>query len=364
MAKDRLADERVKPSEFASNGLMLLPQVKIESYSLELRDEEGFIGDQASQTAFRELLEHWRKRLRSKRGKDPFGKVSSAKIAKKVLDEAIHPKRNKDEASDMVHAAIEEFSIELVQVIRRHLRQKTWRKVQRIVLGGGFPGSYVGEQTLLQASILLHCAGVPVQLARLVHEPDDGGLIGWVHLAPSAMLAEYDAILAVDIGGTNVRCGIVKTRRRKAADFSQAEVVRRHKWRHADDGPPRQMLVQGIADMLHELIAHARRKDIALAPFVGIACPGLIREDGSIARGAQNMPGDWASEHFHLPTELAKHLPLISKHHPLVMMHNDAVVQGLSELPFMQDVKHWAILTIGTGLGNVSYTNRKPLTVA
>ena len=83
-----------------------------------------------------------------------------------------------------------------------------------------------------------------------------------------------------------------------------------------------------------------------------------LREDGSIARGAQNMPGDWSSEHFHLPTELAKHLPLISKHHPLVMMHNDAVVQGLSELPFMQDVKHWAVLTIGTGLGNASYTNR------
>jgi hypothetical protein len=41
----------------------------------------------------------------------------------------------------------------------------------------------------------------------------------------------------------------------------------------------------------------------------------------------------------------------------LVLMHNDAVVQGLSELPFMRDVKHWGVLTIGTGLGNVSFTN-------
>ena len=39
-------------------------------------------------------------------------------------------------------------------------------------------------------------------------------------------------------------------------------------------------------------------------------------------------------------------------------MHNDAVVQGLSELPFMQDVKHWGVLTIGTGLGNAHFTNR------
>jgi hypothetical protein len=40
-------------------------------------------------------------------------------------------------------------------------------------------------------------------------------------------------------------------------------------------------------------------------------------------------------------------------------MHNDAVVQGLSELPFMQDVKQWAVLTIGTGLGNAHFTNRE-----
>lgn len=359
MSKEPHVLDRVHPSEFAANGTMLLPQVKIESYSLELRDEEGFVGDQASQTAFRELLERWRQRLRARRGKDPLGKTPSKAITKSELDEHIRPRRDKDEASDLVHAAIEEFSVELVDVIRRYLRQKSWRKVERIVLGGGFPGSGVGEQALLQAGTLLHLTGSPVQLARLSHEVDDGGLIGWVHLAPSVLIEDYDAILAVDIGGTNVRCGIVQTRRSKAPDLSRARVVRRHKWRHADDKPPRQLLVQGIADMLHELIAHARRKEMALAPFVGIACPGLIREDGSIARGAQNMPGDWTSENFHLPSELAKHLPLVGKRHVLALMHNDAVVQGLSELPFMQDVKHWGVLTIGTGLGNASYTNRR-----
>jgi hypothetical protein len=39
-------------------------------------------------------------------------------------------------------------------------------------------------------------------------------------------------------------------------------------------------------------------------------------------------------------------------------LHNDAVVQGLSEAPFMGDVKRWGALTIGTGLGNVRFTNR------
>ena len=40
-------------------------------------------------------------------------------------------------------------------------------------------------------------------------------------------------------------------------------------------------------------------------------------------------------------------------------MHNDGVAQGLSEVPFMQDVDHWGVLTIGTGLGNARFTNRR-----
>ena len=40
-------------------------------------------------------------------------------------------------------------------------------------------------------------------------------------------------------------------------------------------------------------------------------------------------------------------------------MHNDAVVQGLSELPFMKDRKHWGVMTMGTGLGNARFTMRK-----
>ena len=41
------------------------------------------------------------------------------------------------------------------------------------------------------------------------------------------------------------------------------------------------------------------------------------------------------------------------------LMHNDAVVQGLSEVPFLKDVKRWGVMTIGTGLGNASFSNRE-----
>ena len=339
------------------HGLRELPGLRVDGYSLQLRDKDGFVGDQASQTAFRELLERWRKRRR-KTGRDPLGAAHSRDLSKKQLDRALQGK-TATAAGDVMHGAIEEFAQELAFVVQRFVRQPSWRKVQRIVVGGGFPESDVGERAILEAGAMLEDLGVHVQLGRLSHNVDDGGLIGWAHLTPPPLLKGHDAILAVDIGGTNVRCGIVKTRHRKASDFSRAKVVKREKWRHADDGPNRSHMVERIADMLEDMVVYAERRKIRLAPFIGIGCPGLIRSDGSIARGAQNLPGDWESRAFHLPAALWRRLPIIGSGATLVLMHNDAVVQGLSELPFMRDVRHWGVLTIGTGLGNASFTNRR-----
>lgn len=340
-----------------AHGARDLPSVQVEGYSLQVRDKGGFVGDQASQTAFREILERWRKRRR-KGGEDPLGPAHSKRLSKKVLDEALQDKKA-SEAADLLHGAIEEFAEELAYVTGRFLKQPSWEGVQRVVIGGGFPESDVGERAILQASAMLAEQGVHVEVGRICHETDDGGLLGWVHLVPPVLLSGRDAILAVDIGGTNIRVGVVKTRVRKAADLSMAKVVRREKWRHADDEPNRTELVKRLAAMLQDMISYCERKKIRLAPFIGIACPGVIRKNGSIARGTQNLPGDWESRHFHLPTELGKCIPVIGNEPTVAMMHNDAVVQGLSELPFMRDVRRWGILTVGTGLGNVSYTNRR-----
>ena len=97
-----------------------------------------------------------------------------------------------------------------------------------------------------------------------------------------------------------------------------------------------------------------------LAPFIGISCPGVINADGSIEKGAQNLPGNWESSKFHLPRSLLEGIPSIGAHDTAILMHNDGVTQGLSEVPFMQEFERWGVLTIGTGLGNASFTNRKP----
>ena len=114
-----------------------------------------------------------------------------------------------------------------------------------------------------------------------------------------------------------------------------------------------------LVKMLKDLITAADAEGLKLAPFIGIACPGVINDDGSIEKGAQNLPGNWESSHFNLPASLVEAIPEIGGHDTAVLMHNDGVAQGLSEVPFMQDVEHWGVLTIGTGLGNARFTNRQ-----
>jgi predicted NBD/HSP70 family sugar kinase len=152
----------------------------------------------------------------------------------------------------------------------------------------------------------------------------------------------------------------VRPNLKKARDLSKAEVWSALLWSYRDEEEPptRDGAVEQLARMLMDLIAKAEKEGLSLAPFIGVGCPGLIREDGSIERGGQNLPGNWESSRFNLPERLRAAVPLIEGHETMVVMHNDAVVQGLSETPFMQDVERWGVLTIGTGLGNARFTNR------
>lgn len=349
-------DELVKTTGIAQHGASRLPSVDVDSFNIEIKDDEGFLGDRASKGAFREILEAWRKPLR-KSGEDPFGDEPSDKISKKALDAVLVG--DDTEATAVVHSAIEDFAQELAYVTRRFLKTKAWAKTECIVVGGGFRASRLGEIAIARAEIILKSEGFKVDLVPIRTDPDDAGLIGAVHLAPSWMFEAYDSILAVDIGGTNIRCGIVETRWKKAPDLSKAVVFKSDLWRHADDEPSREAAVKRLVKMLEGLIEDAEAEGFKLAPFIGIACPGVIDEDGSIEKGAQNLPGNWESSKFNLPASLIEGIPQIGEHDTAILMHNDGVVQGLSEVPFMQHVERWGVLTIGTGLGNARFTNRR-----
>ena len=349
-----MASPAREPSSF-SHGAPHLPAVTVESYNLEIRDDEGFVGDCASARAFRALLDDLRDKLREK--DDPFGDAPSREIKKRNLDKVLT--EGDPVAAGLVHGAIEEFAQSLAAVTRRFMRLKAWREVRKVVIGGGLRQSRVGEIAIGRATLILTSEDVAIDLVPLGHDPDHAALIGCSRLVPSWLFEGFDAVLAVDVGGSNIRCGIVVLNTGKSADFAKAEVDALELWRHADEKPTRDAAVERMVEMLQRLIRKAKKQSIRLAPFIGVGCPGIIDASGTITRGAQNLPGNWESNRFNLPNLLKDAVPSVGDHDTVVIMHNDAVVQGLSEIPSMRDVEHWGVLTMGTGLGNASFTNNR-----
>jgi hypothetical protein len=337
-----------------AHGARELPGLAVDDYNAELRDAEGFVGDRASSRAFRSILEDWRDRIRQV-GADPLGDKPSEKVQRKKLDKLLL--QGDVEAAGLVLSGVEEFAQELATVCRRLLRLKTWRDTDTVVIGGGFRASRIGELAIGRAGVLLKADGRDIRLLPIRHDPDEAGLLGAAHLVPQWMLSGHDAILAVDIGGSTIRAGILALEWRKRALADARVAVAKH-WRHKEVKPGRDAAVKQLVAMLNGLIRAATKQRLRLAPFIGVGCPGLIRADGAIERGGQNLPGHWEDPSFNLAGALHAKVADIAGQQPYVLMHNDAVMQGLSELPWMRDVPHWGVLTIGTGLGNAHFTTK------
>jgi predicted NBD/HSP70 family sugar kinase len=345
------------PPLFGAHGSLCLPRVNVDSYNLELKNHDGFIGDRASKKAFVAILDKWRQPL-IKNGTDPFKNRPSDEIPRKELDEALA--EGDADAAGLIHAVIEDFSQELAAVARRFLKEKSWHDTERLVIGGGLRGRRIGEHMIGRMATLLKADDIDVDVVPITNHPDDAGLIGALFLAPEWVFRGHDAIVAVDIGGTNMRVGVVEFDMKKAPGFENALVEMREDWRHSEDEKvTREDAVEELIEMLGKVIRRAEKGGRRLAPFIGIGCPGIVESDGSIDRGTQNLPGNWASSRFNLPQRIIEGIPCIGDQETQVILHNDAVVHGLSEVVRMQDVSTWAVLTLGTGLGNARFTNRE-----
>jgi hypothetical protein len=321
-----------------------LPGLHVDGYNAELREENGgFVGDRASSRAFHGLLDTLRERFAD----DPLG--GKGEIDKQRLDAML---RDGDpQAGGIVVGAIEAWAREFAGVVQRFLRLPEWRDTERIAVGGGLRGMRVGELAIGRAVVLLRGEDISLDLVPICRDPDEAGLIGAAGLFTPEERSEGDALLTADIGGTKMRAGIVALG--TAADLSGAAVVATEQWRHGDEEPTRDEAVERLAAMLRGLAEQAREKGLHPARLVGIGCPGAIRSDGTIERGGQNLPGNWEEPGFNLPRQVASAMPGYWQ----VLMHNDAVVQGLSETHRMRDVRHWGVMTAGTGLGNARFTN-------
>src|SRR5882757_4853599 len=147
-----MADDIVTTAGIARHGATRLPSVEVDRFNIELKDDDGFLGDRASKGAFRKILDTLRKPLK-KNGDDPLGKKAAENIGKSELDEALVG--DDVAAAALVHGAIEEFAQELAYVIGRFLKTKAWADTERIVVGGGFRQSRVGEIAIARTDIIL-----------------------------------------------------------------------------------------------------------------------------------------------------------------------------------------------------------------
>src|SRR5262249_25815032 len=179
--------EAVTPTTIR-HGAKRLPAVEVLDYNVELRCEDGFLGDNANKAAFRAMLDDWRKVLR-KRGDDPFGDEPTKEISKKKLDAVLAA--GDPEAAGVLQGAIEEFSQELARVVRELLKLKTWRDTECLAVGGGFRETRVGELAIGRAGASLKAHEVGVSLEPIRNAPPEAGRTGALHLAPPRRFKGY-----------------------------------------------------------------------------------------------------------------------------------------------------------------------------
>lgn len=147
-------------------------------------------------------------------------------------------------------------------------------------------------------------------------------------------VASSAAAVAVDIGGTSIKAGLVM-RNGEVCSPTQVPTSASH---------GREAIAAGLVHAVDQVLSAARTQGIEPAGL-GIATAGAVdRGDGSIFAATGNLPGwagfplrAWAEERFGLPAFVV----------------NDAQAAALSELRFGigRGLTDFAAITIGTGVG-------------
>ena len=99
--------------------------VTVDAYNAEIRArDDSFLGDKASNRAFKAVLAYWRDNLR-RVGDDPLGDTPNEAISRHQPDKLFV--EGDPEAAGLVHGVVEEFAQSLADVAGRLLREQAWR---------------------------------------------------------------------------------------------------------------------------------------------------------------------------------------------------------------------------------------------
>lgn len=143
-------------------------------------------------------------------------------------------------------------------------------------------------------------------------------------------------VVGVDLGGTNVRAAVI--------DRATEKIVAR-----GENIPSRAM--DGVEATAQQIAIAAQtamsegKIDHAQVLGVGIAVPGVVRAKEGVIGWAPNFKDQWRNVQIVNPVEKALNLP--------VHIGNDANLAALGEFRFGsgREVRHLAMLTLGTGVG-------------
>jgi len=312
-----MAEDIITTTGIARHGATRLPSVDVDSFNIELKDDDGFLGDRASKGAFREILDTLRKPLK-KNGDDPLGSKSAEAIGKNALDEALVG--DDIHASALVHGAIEQFAQELAYVTRRFSRPRPGR--YRTYRGGRRFSAEPGRRTRDRA-YRHHSQGRGFQGRP---DPDSlssrrSRLIGCLHLAPSWISKPMTAFLA-SISAAPTSAAAWSRLAEESAGSVEGVGLESELWRHADDEPTREGAVKRLVKMLKGLIAAADAEGLKLAPFIGSLALASSRRRLD-REGRAEPAGNWESSKFNLPASLVEAIPQIGDHDTAILMHND-----------------------------------------
>jgi glucokinase len=141
-------------------------------------------------------------------------------------------------------------------------------------------------------------------------------------------------VVGVDVGGTNIKLGVVDP---------EGRVIVRNSFATKPFASSRIKLIGAIAREIEAIITSAglNKKQIA---GVGVGLPGLVDYEQGIVRFLPNIPG-W--KNVHLKSILEKKIKLS------VFVDNDVKIITLAESQFGagQGVRNLICLTLGTGVG-------------
>lgn len=252
-----------------------------------------------------------------------------------------------------IESALRRMGRNLGLVIKRILSWKYWKRTERIYLGGGVSEGKIGDILLEEAKNFITAeTSLSVELRKIHYPPAVAGLIGVTYFIPTKHRRK--ATITVDLGGGNLRTGLILP----PTEDENAGVLYSNFLNWQKLGLSRDSLADLISSEIIDCLKVSRKTKTKISKYIGVGFPALVDEEGYVVGKDRNLPGNWTDPQFHLPSIINSKIEEETDFGGFkFMIKNDAVCQGLSEIPFVHGVREWGILTIGTGLGNARFRN-------